>query len=276
MAERGATPGYLPEPTLPGYLPEPTLPGYLPEPTLPGWLAYRGRMLALSVLSGLLLVWSAIADLVLGETLYTTRNLALTLLLLVAWWRYRAQRWSSVAEEVGLARERIGSGLRWGAAAFAVIGAALLVGVLAADAVPPIAALLADERAAGFADDLLFVTLVRIPIGTAVFEEVAFRGVLLAAALRVLPTWRAVSVSSVVFGLWHIPPTIVALWINEVSAASVGGLAAIAGAVIATTIAGFGFAWLRVASGSLLAPVLAHCATNSLALLAAVHVQELW
>jgi uncharacterized protein len=45
--------------------------------------------------------------------------------------------------------------------------------------------------------------------------------------------------------------------------------------VLVTTISGYGFAWLRLASGSLLAPVLAHCATNSLALVAAVHVQDL-
>ena len=37
-----------------------------------------------------------------------------------------------------------------------------------------------------------------------------------------------------------------------------------AGTVLATTVAGVGFGWLRVKSGSLLAPVLAHLATNSL------------
>lgn len=231
-------------------------------------------MFAVALLSGLLLVWSAVADLVLGETLYTSRNLLLTVLLIVGWWRYRAtSSWSQVADEVGLVR--FSRGLRWGAAAFTVVAVALTIGVLLAERVTPIAMLLADERAARFADDLLFVTLVRIPLGTAVFEEVAFRGVLLAACFRVLSTWRAVTVSSLVFGLWHIPPTIVALWINDVSATSVEGLSTIVGAVVVTTIAGFGFAWLRVASGSLLAPILAHCATNSLALVAAVYVQAL-
>ena len=230
-------------------------------------------MLAVTLLSGLLLVWSAIADLVIGETLYTSRNLLLTVLLIVGWRRYRASSWNQAADEIGLVR--LSRGLRWGAGAFVVIGAALTIGVLLADRVTPIATLLADERAARFADDLLFVTLVRIPLGTAVFEEVAFRGVLLAAGFRVLSTWRAVTVSSLVFGLWHIPPTMVALWINGVSATSLEGLLTIVGAVIVTTIAGYGFAWLRIASGSLLAPILAHCATNSLALIAAVYVQDL-
>lgn len=230
-------------------------------------------MFAVCLLSGLLLVWSAVADLALGETLYTSRNLALTVLLIVAWWRYRGSTWHQVAHEIGLVH--LVRGLRWGAAASAVVGVALIIGVLLAEWVSPIAMLLADERATRFADDLLFVALVRIPLGTAVFEEVAFRGILLAAGFRVLSTWRAVTVSSLVFGLWHIPPTIVALWVNGVSATAGEGMLTIAGAVLATTIAGYGFAWLRLASGSILAPILAHCATNSLALVAAVRVQDL-
>jgi uncharacterized protein len=232
-------------------------------------------MVALIALSGLLLLWSAVADLVIGEPFYTSRNLVLSGLLIVAWWRYRGPPFRRVVDELGLTPSSLGSGARWGTAAFLVVAATIGAGVLLADRVEPIALLLSDERAAGFADDLWFVALVRIPIGTAVFEEVAFRGVLLAAALRVLSRWRAVTATSVVFGLWHVPPSIVALWINDVAATSPEGLATIAGAVVVTTLAGYGFAWLRLASDSLLAPILAHVATNSLALLAAVHVQDL-
>jgi membrane protease YdiL (CAAX protease family) len=101
-----------------------------------------------------------------------------------AWWQYRSQPWPAVSKEMGLAKDHAVSGLRWGAGAFAVVAAVLLAGVLLADLVPPIATLLEDERAEMFADDLWYVTLIRIPLGTAVFEEVAFRGVLLAAAMR--------------------------------------------------------------------------------------------
>lgn len=232
-------------------------------------------MLVLSVLSALLLAWSAVADLLIGEVAYTSRNLLLTGLLLVGWSRYRAAPWGTVSAELGLDRARLGAGLRWGSAAFLVVGAVLGAAVLLADHLAVIRMLLSDARAASFADDLWFVALVRIPLGTAVFEEVAFRGVLLAAALRVLPRWRAVGVNSVVFGLWHIPPTVVALELNGVATTSPEGLSSVLGAVLVTTLAGYGFSWLRLASGSLLAPILAHCATNSLALLAAVHVQGL-
>jgi membrane protease YdiL (CAAX protease family) len=38
------------------------------------------------------------------------------------------------------------------------------------------------------------------------------------------------------------------------------------GAVLVTSVAGLAFCWLRLRSGSLVAPVLAHAATNGLAL----------
>lgn len=233
------------------------------------------------LLAGALVLWSLIANLAIGERAYTTRNLLLTGLLLAGWWWHRtrgrdgAADPSTVARELGLAPRQVGAGLRWGGAAFLLVAGAIGIGVLLADAVAPIGALLSDQRAAGFADDVWFVALVRIPLGTAIFEEVAFRGVLLAAALRWLSRWRAVAVSSIAFGLWHIAPTIVALRINEVVVASPGGLIAIGGAVVVTTIAGYAFCWLRLASDSLVAPILAHIGTNSVGLLAAVVAQGL-
>ena len=233
------------------------------------------------LLAGALVLWSLIANLAIGERAYTTRNLLLTGLLLAGWWWHRtrgrdgAADPSTVARELGLAPRQVGAGLRWGGAAFLLVAGAIGIGVLLADAVAPIGALLSDQRAAGFADDVWFVALVRIPLGTAIFEEVAFRGVLLAAALRWLSTWRAVGLSSVVFGLWHIAPTMVALEINAVAVGSAEGVATIVGAVVVTTIAGWLFCWLRVRSGSLLAPILAHVATNSVSLVAAVAVQGL-
>jgi len=46
-------------------------------------------------------------------------------------------------------------------------------------------------------------------------------------------------------------------------------LAAAAGTFVATFAAGLAFCWLRIRSGSLLAPAMAHLATNSVALVVA-------
>jgi uncharacterized protein len=216
------------------------------------------------VLSAGLVVWSLIANLVLGDTAYTLRNVALTAGLLIA-----ARRAGLGAAALGLTRERLSDGLRWGVGAVVAIAVVVWAGVAFAEALPFVPTLLADERAQLEGAELAIAVLVRIPLGTALFEEVVFRGLLLAVFLRCCPPRVAVLASSVVFGLWHIAPTAVSLELNGATPTSAAGMAAIAGTVALTTVAGLAFTWLRWRSGSLLAPVLAHWATNALGLLAA-------
>jgi uncharacterized protein len=224
----------------------------------------RGMRWLASALSLALLGWSFGANLGLGETLYLRRNLLLTAgLLLLA----RVVQLS--ATEVGFGRAQLGRGLRWGAGAALLVASVLGVGLLLQDHVEPVALLLSDQRAVMPPGGVVYQATLRIPLGTALFEEVAFRGVLLATLARTMRLASAMAVSSVAFGLWHVPPTMVALQVNGVVVSSPAGISAIAGAVLVTTVAGMMFCWLRQRSGSLLAPILAHWATNSLGLLAA-------
>jgi membrane protease YdiL (CAAX protease family) len=123
------------------------------------------------------------------------------------------------------------------------------------------------------AGDLAFQTVVRVPIGTALPEEVIFRGALLGLFLQRHSRASATAITSVLFGLWHIFPTI-----DRLAAGASGwpphgdpwaGFAAVVTAVAATTAAGFAFAWLRFRSDSVMAPVLAHASFDSCGLLAA-------
>ena len=232
------------------------------------------------LLSVAALVWSGVSNLLLGDDGYLVRNLVLTALLLTG--AYRAG-WSPT--QLGLGRDQVPRGVGVGLAAAGVVGAAVLLGVLLAEQVPLLAGLLADERAAEASANLLYETTLRIPLGTALFEEVLFRGVLLTvwtraagaraagartAGARTAGARTALVGSSVVFGLWHVAPTMVALELNGIAPTSVTGILGIVAGVVVTTIAGLLFAWLRRASGSLIAPILAHIATNTFGLLAAV------
>ena len=169
--------------------------------------------------------------------------------------------WSGLGlSGLGLSPDRLASGARWGGAAAALVLAPVLVGVL----LPVTRGFYDVPRAhVGFADLLLNV-LVIIPVGTIIVEEVAFRGTLLGLLTVIVPGARAIAVSALLFGLWHLEPVLTNTHGGATQVALVG-----LGTVAATSAAGAAFSWLRLRSGSLLAPILAHRATNTLALVAA-------
>jgi membrane protease YdiL (CAAX protease family) len=131
------------------------------------------------------------------------------------------------------------------------------------------APLLTDERVAGLdGGALVFYALVRIPIGTAFFEELAFRGVLF-GAFASGGTARAAIATSISFGLWHVGPTLEVVEANDPGAGVFATGAFVLLAVVATTLAGLLFSWLRVKGNGIGAPWALHAVINSLALLAA-------
>lgn len=188
---------------------------------------------------------------------YVPINLLATIALL---WLARAIRLTT--GELGLQREGVPAGMKWGIAAGLVVGVVLVLGA----AIPATRPLFDDARTSGIGIGLVaYRALIRIPLGTVLLEEVAFRSVLLAAWRRAASLPSAVIGSSVVFGLWHIRPAIDLLAANDIAADGPARVFAVLGAVAATFVAGIAFCWLRIKSGSLLAPVLAHTAANSLA-----------
>jgi uncharacterized protein len=129
--------------------------------------------------------------------------------------------------------------------------------------------LLDDQRIAGLdGRQLAYQVLMRIPVGTVVWEEVAFRGVLKGALRRVLEEPSATAVGGAVFGLWHIRPTAEALAVNGLAAGRGARILAVTGVVAGTAGAGAVFSLLRERSGSLAAPVMLHLAANCAGLMA--------
>ena len=137
-------------------------------------------------------------------------------------------------------------------------------------AVPATRPLLGDQRAAGLdRRDAAYQALIRIPVGTALWEETAFRGVLQAALRRVMSDTAAIVVTSGVFGAWHIRPTLQALRANGLAGDHRRAVAGTCAGVAATAAGGALLSWLRARSGRLAAPVLLHAAVNSGGLIAA-------
>lgn len=117
-----------------------------------------------------------------------------------------------------------------------------------------------DGRVQVGAAAMAWRTLVVIPVGTVLMEELAFRGVLLAACRRATSTRNAVAVSSAAFGLWHV----VTAW-NTASGGAGDRAVPVVGSVLATTALGVALCWLRLRYRSLFPPIAAHAALNSVA-----------
>lgn len=127
---------------------------------------------------------------------------------------------------------------------------------------------LADERVRGlWGASLAYQALVRVPLGTAFLEELAFRGVLLGAWLD-LGHAQAVAGSSAVFGLWHVSPTINLVRANHPHATRQRTIVTIMAAVVVTAGAGVALAVLRLETSSVYVPFALHATVNSLATVA--------
>ncbi|GAA3136239.1 CPBP family intramembrane metalloprotease [Planomonospora alba] len=184
--------------------------------------------------------------------------------------------------ELGFTERR--RGLRIGGALAAGVAGAYGAGV----AVPFTRRFFHDERALSLSRArVLEEALLQVPVGTVLLEEVGFRGVLYGLLARSCGVPAATAVSSALFGLWHVLPSV------DMAAANpaLGGLAAgegpaeataeddapgsapppdpallarvVAGSVVSTGLAGVLFCELR-RRGGLAAPALLHVATNSL------------
>jgi len=193
------------------------------------------------------------------DVLYVPVNLAAAGLGLIAL-RRAGVPW----RDLGLARDRMRSGLRLGALTVIPIAAAVAVGL----AIPWTRDFFRDTSIVSASTaEAAYTLLLRIPYGTALAEELIFRGSLLGLYLQRHRPWVAVLMSSAVFGFWHVLPTLSSLDTNPGAAATAGSLAlqtgAVAFIVLTTGVAGVFFCYLRLRSGSVLAPWLTHTAFNS-------------
>ncbi|MGI8754468.1 MAG: CPBP family intramembrane glutamic endopeptidase [Acidimicrobiales bacterium] len=191
-----------------------------------------------------------------------------TAIVLLAVARYVDRRsW----DDLGLARRNVRRGLRWGG----VLAAAVLIVYLVGVALPSTRDLFRDDRVRDWTiGQSVFAAFVRVPLGTVLVEEVAFRAVLPAMLGVRTKRWVAVLASAVLFGLWHMLPALGIGRVNPVAQDTIGAQATwitVVAAVASTTAVGLWFWWLRHRSASLLAPITLHWATNGLAYLFAAY-----
>jgi membrane protease YdiL (CAAX protease family) len=199
----------------------------------------------------------------LARSYYVATSLVGTAVLLVLFW-LTGLPWAVA----GLGRDTLGRGIRWG-----LVAVALAAGVYAVAALVPVTrAAFLDRRVerAGIRQ-AAYEVVVRIPLGTVVLEEVAFRGVLLGLARPSFGTGGAVVLSCLLFGLWHVLPSSELPRLNPVAGAVFATRPAwvVPAAVVATALAGAILCELVRRSESLVPAMALHWATNALGYLTA-------
>lgn len=185
-----------------------------------------------------------------------------------------------VGRLAGLSWQELGLGPQtwWpGVKVALAVAVAVAVAYCVALSIPFTRAAFRDTRYRLGLREALYTALVVIPLGTVLFEEVAFRSVLWGLLARGFGVLSATTISAVLFGVWHVLPAIDLLRthtsVRGDKPATRGRVAISVLATIAfTTIAGIVFAELRRRSGSLVAPIGLHWATNGLGVLAAARV----
>jgi membrane protease YdiL (CAAX protease family) len=214
---------------------------------------------------GVIGISNIVTNLRLPAALYVPWNLSMATGLVVL-----ARSAGCDPTDLGLDRRHLRGSLRAGG-----LGASLVVagcGVLLITGVAP--DMFRDDRATSpTTRGALWQLFVRIPLGTVVAEETVFRGVLPALFARpARPPWFPGTLSSFLFGLWHLLPSL------EMAASNVamsrfaqrrrpGSVAALAFGT--TTLAGGVLHLLRNRTGHLAAPMLVHLAANAMGFLSA-------
>lgn len=176
-------------------------------------------------------------------------------------------------QDLGLGKGTWRPGLKWAGAEIGLVGLVLA----AAAALPATRDAFRDTRYRLDWGSALLTAFVLIPIGTVLVEELAFRGVLWGLLREVKGTKTATVVSSALFGVWHVLPSLGLTTSNQAISGTVGGgksaqTATVLATVLFTGLSGVVFCEVRRRSGSILASAGLHWATNGLSVLASAAV----
>jgi uncharacterized protein len=190
-----------------------------------------------------------------------------------AWLLLVARRGGMSWQDLGLGSGTWRRGCAWGGV---LIGAVAVV-YAAGAALPLTRDAFRDSRYRFDLGHALLTAFVLIPVGTVLFEEVAFRGVLWGMVRKGRGVLAATATSSVLFGIWHVLPSLGLAGDNQAIGDAVGKgtggqVLSVLGTVLFTALSGAVFCELRRRSGSLLASAGLHWATNGLGVLASAAV----
>ncbi|WP_080792560.1 CPBP family intramembrane glutamic endopeptidase [Corynebacterium pacaense] len=178
-------------------------------------------------------------------------------------------------DDLGVSSPSISKGIRYGGVCILATAVVVMIAV----AVPFLREFFLNDAYSSIRTALL-AAFVIIPLCTVLPEELLFRGVLHGALERFGGMKAAFLGGSVLFGFWHVASSLNltagnAGLVAVLGSGSFGKWVGVGLAVVATSLAGAGFIWLRHRTNSVIAPIGMHWALNSVGALAAAMAFQL-
>lgn len=186
--------------------------------------------------------------------------LNLTVLLLVWFWARKSLNLH--ASDIGFTKKNLGQSVLYGLGLTALI---IIPSFALRQLLPALGLTSMFVRMEGFSrSELWWRVLVRIPLGTGLFEEVLFRGIFYGFLAKHHSSTRAIFHSSLFFAFWHIMPALKLIIVDFqiTSPLPLVGLwlVGLAGAYVA----GLMFSWLRYRTSNIVGCLIAHILINDL------------
>jgi uncharacterized protein len=227
----------------------------------------------LILLAATLVVYENVATVITGGELFISVPAALTIsAILITAMIVVSRRCKLTLAELGLTRRGAARGAAIGLAVAAVVAAGAVVIVRIGPMVdgPVQYAPFATMPAA----DAIMRAVVWVPLATVLPEELSFRGVLLALLRRRYADTRAALLSAIPFALWH--GLIIVHTVGETSLArnTSGWTLGILAGFVVVALGGLLFAYLRIRTGTLFAPLACHWAFNAAVLIGLYALQR--
>jgi membrane protease YdiL (CAAX protease family) len=174
--------------------------------------------------------------------------------------------WGFRMADAGIRRGGLWTSLGYGICLVAIIIIPLFIGLWMLPRIGvSLPAIRLDEMAQ---EGLVSRLLIRIPLGTAIFEEMLFRGIFLGLLLKELRPQGALLSSSLMFGVWHIVPALKVMFRNFGVSSVLPGTGMFILGILGAVIAGYFFGWVRIRTNNIIGPVIAHLLINDIALVA--------
>ncbi|MEO0096449.1 MAG: type II CAAX endopeptidase family protein [candidate division WOR-3 bacterium] len=192
--------------------------------------------------------------------IYVVVNLAILIILF-----FIAKKFLNLnLNELGYETKYIGSGIATGLiATLVIIGIFILLLLLLPKTgikiKPPVIEL-------GSLTELLYRVLIRIPAGTAFFEENLFRGICYGYLIKRFTPKKTIFFTSLLFGIWHIVPALKVVTANFQMGLNLYGILFWCAGILGAFFAGVFFALMRYYSKNIVGCILSHSLINDLSL----------